>query len=136
MNETARSMNEAARSSGERWGAWIGSWMLWSARRIAALAGAVGGAAVVLLYCYQERLLYYPQLPGVPKRPDENPRGCRDPGEEGVNEWRDVWITTADGVRLHSWLLLHPRGGGAARQHRPTILYFHGNAGECLRSLV
>ena len=127
MNEVA---NDTARAS-ERWGAWIGSWVLWSLRRVAALAGALGGAAAVLLYVYQERLLYYPQLPGVPKRPDQNPQGCRDPGEEGVEEWRDVWIQTADGVKLHSWLLLHPRGG-QPRHRRPTILYFHGNAGECV----
>ena len=125
MNEV---VNETARTS-KRWGAWVGSWVLWSLRRVAALAGAIGGAAAVLLYVYQERLLYYPQLPGVPKRPDQNPQGCRDPGEEGVEEWRDVWIQTADGVKLHSWLLLHPRGG-SPRHTRPTILYFHGNAGE------
>ena len=101
MNEVA---NDTARAS-ERWGTWIGSWVLWSLRRVAALAGALGGAAAVLLYVYQERLLYYPQLPGVPKRSDENPQGCRDPGEEGVEEWRDVWIQTADG-----WLPLRCLG--------------------------
>ena len=36
-------------------------------------------------------------------------------------------ITCEDGVKIHSWLLLHP---DARRQRNPTIVFFHGNAGN------
>ncbi len=40
-------------------------------------------------------------------------------------QYEDVWLTTADGVRIHGWWLPAP--------HPPspiTILFFHGNAGN------
>ena len=37
--------------------------------------------------------------------------------------FEDVWLTTADGVRVHGW---YAAGPGA----RATLLYFHGNAGN------
>lgn len=36
---------------------------------------------------------------------------------------KDVWLTTADSVRVHAWLLTRPEPAGA-------ILFLHGNAGN------
>lgn len=38
-------------------------------------------------------------------------------------DYEDVWINSADGVRLHGWYI--PRQGA-----RQTVLFFHGNAGN------
>jgi len=63
------------------------------------------------LYLIQDRLLYFPisDLAG-------------DPGQLGL-EFEDVWLTTADGERLHAWYLPHPQARGA-------LLFLHGNAGN------
>lgn len=37
--------------------------------------------------------------------------------------YEDRWVTTADGVRVHGWLVTRPNPRG-------LILYFHGNAGN------
>jgi fermentation-respiration switch protein FrsA (DUF1100 family) len=37
----------------------------------------------------------------------------------------DVWLTTADGVRLHAWFV-----PAASKPATATIIYFHGNAGN------
>jgi hypothetical protein len=37
--------------------------------------------------------------------------------------YRDVWLRSEDGVRLHSWLVEGPPGG-------PLVLFLHGNAGN------
>jgi pimeloyl-ACP methyl ester carboxylesterase len=36
-------------------------------------------------------------------------------------------IPCSDGIKIHSWLLLHP---DALRERNPTIVFFHGNAGN------
>lgn len=51
----------------------------------------------------------------------ERRTGCR---------FEDCWMTSADGVRLHGWLVRPPAGGGADEVSRPTLLYLHGNAGN------
>lgn len=38
---------------------------------------------------------------------------------------QDVWLTTADGVRLHGWFFESEKGPGWA-----TVIYFHGNGGN------
>ena len=57
-----------------------------------------------------DSLLFYPwrQLP-------------LEPAELGL-AYRDIWLRTADGVRLHGWFL--PSRGTS----RGTVLFFHGNA--------
>jgi fermentation-respiration switch protein FrsA (DUF1100 family) len=45
-----------------------------------------------------------------------------NPADWGL-AYEDVWLETADGVRLHAWYLPHP-------QSRRTLLFFHGNAGN------
>ncbi len=50
-------------------------------------------------------------------------RGLDDSPDRHGWEYEDVWLTTADGVRIHGWWL--PRSSNAA-----TILFLHGNAGN------
>jgi hypothetical protein len=43
---------------------------------------------------------------------------------------QDVWLTAADGTKLHSWLLV-PRGWSKQQQQqRPVMLFFQENAGN------
>ncbi|MFQ5958933.1 MAG: alpha/beta hydrolase [Alphaproteobacteria bacterium] len=69
----------------------------------AALAGA--------LYLGQRRMMYYPDA-SVPS-----------PVSWGVPEMQPVALDTADGLRLLAWYR-------AAAAGRPTLVYFHGNAGH------
>ena len=93
----------------------------------------VGAIAIVggLLYAKQDSLLYFPEIGGIPRRPSDNPRGYRSPQERRI-PFQDVYIECADGVTIHAWLLQYQP---AAQQphnpnHIPTILFFHGNAGN------
>lgn len=74
------------------------------------------GYAVLLVavYVMQPRLLYLPRLAGMPA--GETPRAI------GL-AYEEVWIDTADGVRLHAWYV-------PADPARGTLLFFHGNAGH------
>ena len=74
----------------------------------------------------QESLLYFPSIGGVPRRPADNPRRYRSPGEHGI-PYETHFIKCDDGISIHSWLLLHPH---AKEKKLPTIVFFHGNAGN------
>jgi fermentation-respiration switch protein FrsA (DUF1100 family) len=68
-------------------------------------------AFAALLYALQASLIYFPD--------DEL---IATPADRGL-AYRDVALTTEDGVRLHAWLVTHPHPRGA-------VVYFHGNAGN------
>ncbi len=74
------------------------------------LAGYV--AVTGLLFFTQRRLMYFPNA--------EAP----DPALSGVAEMTPVRVTTADGLDLLAWY--RPAVGG----DKPTLVYFHGNAGS------
>lgn len=105
--------------------------MLSSALRSTWVANLVwtGGGLLALglgaLYYYQDNLLYHPFIPGVPKTPRENPPGFRSPEDHGIVDFEEHFIKTEDGATLHAWLLLHKES-----QTVPTVVYFHGNAGN------
>ena len=81
---------------------------------------AVGfGCLVGALWWLQEKLLYFPQMPAGSRT------NFFDPERWGLTSWREVRITTEDGLRLQAWFFVHPHGKEA-----PTILFFHGNAGN------
>lgn len=68
------------------------------------------------------RCLYYNWGPAIPF-----PRSRVAPFEE-------VWLTAADGVRLHArWYPCPPEFGLIGVPIRPTVLFFHGNAGTVRR---
>lgn len=103
----------------------------------------VGGLLITLiaiLYTNQEKMLYMPNPPGFPRTPSENPPGYQSPATWSASgrminpsatipqdriEHEEHFIKTADGVTIHTWLLLQ-----ADSHNVPTLIYFHGNAGN------
>ena len=75
---------------------------------IFGLAGYV--ALVALMYFAQRALMYFP----------ENIRIA--PAAAGLSTAEEVVLDTADGERVIAWHI-------PPRQHRPVVLYFHGNGG-------
>ncbi len=79
-------------------------------KRILRTAGLTLGVIALLgtglVVFFEDKLIYFPVKDGV----------GASPGEE-------VWLDTADGVRIHGWYLPRP---GAKR----AILHLHGNAGN------
>uniref|UniRef100_K3XBT1 AB hydrolase-1 domain-containing protein n=1 Tax=Globisporangium ultimum (strain ATCC 200006 / CBS 805.95 / DAOM BR144) TaxID=431595 RepID=K3XBT1_GLOUD len=86
--------------------------------------GTLCAGALLVLYMYQDKLLYFPTIPGASKFTRDNPPGYRHPGEFNI-DYEDLMIPTADGVRIHAWLMKQPNHSA-----RPTIIFFHGNAGN------
>ncbi|ETV85902.1 hypothetical protein, variant 1 [Aphanomyces astaci] len=96
------------------------SWLQTLVVSSAALAVGLLG----ILYVYQEKLLYFPSMPGVSRLTTENPEGYRHPNEYGI-DYEDVFIPCADGIKIHAWLMKQPQPTTV-----PTIVFFHGNAGN------
>jgi len=97
---------------------------MWNAGALVlGLAAIVGG----LLYAKQDSLLYYPEIGGIPRRPSKNPRRYRSPNEHQV-PFESHKIRCADGVKIHAWLMLRQPASEQVRM--PTIVFFHGNAGN------
>jgi fermentation-respiration switch protein FrsA (DUF1100 family) len=71
--------------------------------------------ALLIVLLLLENTLLYP----APRYPD--PRGD---WEATYLPHEDVEFTSADGTRLHGWLVEHPKPNGA-------LVYFHGN-GDCI----
>lgn len=68
--------------------------------------------AVALSGWFESMLFYYPS-----RRAVETPPG-----------YRDVWIETDDGVRLHAWFV--PARGLEPGGQAPVVVHCHGNAGN------
>ena len=106
--------------------------------RSSQIVVAIVAVAAGLLYVQQESLLYYPSLAGsVPRHNEQNPRGYRHPGERGIANFTSHIITSAaDGVQIHAWFCPHPSSSSSLQSSTqqssrlPTILFFHGNAGN------
>lgn len=79
---------------------------------------AIGGGLYVLfclyLYFLQDRMIFYPNLPGRELR--------GKPSDIGLN-YESVQIRTSDNILLHGWFI-------KTRKERGTVLFFHGNAGN------
>ncbi|KAL8209290.1 hypothetical protein R6Q57_006022 [Mikania cordata] len=85
--------------------------------------GGIVVAGMALLVAFQEKLVYVPVLPGLTKSYPITPARLR-------LFYEDVWLTSSDGVRLHSWLIkFSPHSTG------PTILFFQENAGNIAHRL-
>lgn len=97
--------------------------------------GTLCAGVLILLYVFQNNLLYMPRPPGYPITPEENPAGYRSPDEWSVkgNLRRNIdgepipfesnIIVTEDKENIHTWLLLQKNSNNV-----PTLVYFHGNA--------
>jgi uncharacterized protein len=68
-------------------------------------------AILLLVWLFEDRLIYFPDSPG---------RLSGDWQPEGLSI-QDIWLRTADDIRLHSWWI--PAEGAQF-----TFLVFHGNA--------
>ncbi|MFT5507080.1 MAG: fermentation-respiration switch protein FrsA (DUF1100 family) [Hyphomicrobiaceae bacterium] len=77
------------------------------------LGFVVIGALVVLAWSQQRILMYAPDPTRV------------DPATAGLSTVQEIKLRTPDGVELIAWY--HP-----AQPGQPTLLYFHGNAGNLL----
>ncbi|MBN2580521.1 MAG: alpha/beta hydrolase [Pirellulales bacterium] len=94
-----------------------------SVLRVTLLLAAANGIIVVCLMFLEDAMIYFPS---------RYPEGDWNPPDLTVE---DVWLSGADGVKLHGWYVpcAHPKAYG---------LFFHGNAGnvthraEILRHLV
>lgn len=69
---------------------------------------------------------YFPEIGGIPRKPQNNPRHYRSPEERQI-PYESHMITCTDGVQIHSWLLQAPVKDWTMA---PTIIFFHGNAGN------
>jgi pimeloyl-ACP methyl ester carboxylesterase len=107
---------------------WMNSAMRMAFRMVTLTVGLVAVAGV-FLYIKQESLLYFPEIGGMPRRPGDNPRGYRSPEERQI-PFESIMIPCEDGVSIHSWLLLRTTDGRNVAPNTPTILFFHGNAGN------
>jgi pimeloyl-ACP methyl ester carboxylesterase len=116
--------------------------------KIAAVVGIGGAGMLYMLWRFQESLLYHPKVNPQMVKPSQNPESMRHPMEHNM-PYESVYLTTPDGERLHAWLI-HPSahghgatvtvvdsdddgGSGDANSHsrkRPTVLFFHANAGN------
>lgn len=78
-----------------------------------------------MLFYQQDGMLYACAHPSIPKRPSQNPPTYKSPAERGM-EYRTLHIKTPDGCHLHGWLMTVPKRS----KNVPTVVYFHGNAGN------
>jgi len=104
----------------------VSGWIIPFLWRFGTVVGGLLTVAVGLLYAKQDSLLYFPAIGEVPRRPGQNPRGYRSPAEHQI-PYETHMIRCSDGVSIHSWLLLHPH---SLEKKVPTLLFFHGNAGN------
>ncbi|KAI8109253.1 hypothetical protein M9435_005665 [Picochlorum sp. BPE23] len=101
-------------------------------------AVAIGGLAtftVGLLYALQEKIIYVPVIPGVP-------RGYIALPEEYGLDYEDIWIRSKDGIKLHAWLMWRKGLDSEQVKALPLVVFFQENAGNMsmrlhfLRALV
>ncbi|CBZ50427.1 hypothetical protein NCLIV_008960 [Neospora caninum Liverpool] len=97
------------------------------AARTTWVGGLILLCMVVLVWYFQEKLLFYPGVPQGFETPDKNPKGLRSPAERGL-PFEELWLRTVDGVKLHCWLIKQKLPQVSA--HAPTLIFFHGNAGN------
>jgi len=74
-------------------------------------------AILILLLVFERRLVFFPQIPG---------RLSGDWSPPDLTH-EDVWLTSADGVRVHAWWI-PAQASGSGGSSLPTFLCFHGNA--------
>lgn len=100
----------------------------WLLKTTYALIGTVS-LVLILIYNYQDKMLYHPMIPGcTSKKTSDNPPGYCNPLEASGDkvEYEDVLVDTPDGEKIHTWLMLQKSNP----ENYPTLIYFHGNAGN------
>lgn len=79
--------------------------------KVLAILAVAGIAALFAMWLFQRRLIYYPD----PRR--------TQPVAVGLGDVAEAPLVRPDGTTLIAWY-------GAAAAGQPTLLYFHGNAGN------
>ena len=79
------------------------------------------------LYINQNQILYVPCPMGHSRRIRHNPPQYRSPNEYNI-KFEDIMLKSSDGVQINAWLLLQEDIN--VSKSVPTIIYFHGNAGN------
>jgi fermentation-respiration switch protein FrsA (DUF1100 family) len=108
---------------------------LWSSRKpgwlsLRILLLLIIGLLALVMFL-EDRFIYFPS-----KYPEGNWDVERlRAGRKGADapKIEDVWMTAADGVRLHGWYCTPPETDQAASStgsNQMTLLWFHGNAGN------
>ena len=106
----------------------VSSWLLWLLVALLRLLFFLVCAVLFLLWWCQSALLYMPSFMGrhhLQRSTKHNTAGFISPDEHNM-QYSDEWLQTPDGVTLHAWLITQPT---TPSQH-PTLLFFHGNAGN------
>jgi fermentation-respiration switch protein FrsA (DUF1100 family) len=109
------------------------SWLLFLGKVTLGISSVI----CLALYNFQDKILYMPNPPGFPETPDKNPpfycqpsewsikgKPIRNKGEIPLN-YEEEMLTTTDGIKINTWLILQPNSNEV-----PTLIYFHGNAGN------
>ncbi|SDL97186.1 hypothetical protein SAMN05192555_10879 [Franzmannia pantelleriensis] len=81
--------------------------------RVLVSLAAIYGLVVVLMWAFQERLLYLPHA---------GREHVSTPADRGL-AWEEVTLTTQDDLALDAWWIPAP-------EPRGSLLFFHGNAGN------
>ncbi len=97
--------------------------------------GGLSALVILALYTFQAKIIYVPRIPGVPAGYIAKP-------DEFDLDYEDVWLRTADGVKLHAWVVF--RKGLRTEEVRdlPLVVFLQENAGNMsmrlhfLRALV
>lgn len=87
----------------------------------ALILGAAALYAIIslLLFTFQQRLVFFPTSGPYAATPG------------GIDlSWRDVSLTTDDGLRIAAWFIDGPT------EDAPLVLFFHGNAGDMSHRLA
>jgi abhydrolase domain-containing protein 13 len=85
--------------------------------------GGLAGVALGLLYFFQEKILYVPSIPGLPRDYPYYPDAF------GL-EYEDIWMTAPDNVKLNAWLMWPSHWKAEDRKRRPVLIFFQENAGN------
>ncbi len=122
-------------------------------RPAALQIGGVSGVVLALLYFFQDKLVYVPNIPGYPtaeywQEPDavglDYEVGCCSSAPSPCALWapvgprprcraaplppcppaQTVWLRTKDGVKLHGWFLKMREWGPEHTKQRPVIMFF------------
>ena len=106
----------------------VSGWIVWLLVALLRLLSFAACALLFLLWWCQSALLYMPSFMGrhhLQRATRHNTPGFVSPEEHNM-AYSEEWLPTADGVTLHAWLITQP----AASYQHPTLLFFHGNAGN------
>jgi pimeloyl-ACP methyl ester carboxylesterase len=95
--------------------------------KLLGLGAIMIGFFIWSLYRYQEKLLYQPRIYPQYATPGQNPAGYRSPSEHDM-PYTDVYLHTSDRIKLHAWWI--HSGNQEITKQRPTLLFFHANAGN------